>query len=80
MSGAMAETIPPSLVLILLSDAMMYAHTMAVTATGRSDRVVNTQDIFHAALVPGVAASWRRAFARNSPESRSSSNRSLRWR
>jgi TRAP-type mannitol/chloroaromatic compound transport system permease large subunit len=57
--------VPPSLVLILLSDAMMAAHTMAVTATGRSDRVVNTQDIFHAALVPGgiflalcLALSW----------------------
>jgi TRAP-type mannitol/chloroaromatic compound transport system permease large subunit len=44
---------------------MMSAHTMAVTATGRSDRVVNTQDIFHAALVPGgiflmlcLALSW----------------------
>ena len=32
---------------------MLSAHTMAVTATGRSDRVVNTQDIFHAALLPG---------------------------
>src|SRR5580692_5690384 len=38
---------------------------MAVTATGRSDRVVNTQDIFHAALLPGgiflalcLALSW----------------------
>jgi TRAP-type mannitol/chloroaromatic compound transport system permease large subunit len=57
--------VPPSLVLILLSDAMMSAHTMAVTATGRSDRVVNTQDIFHAALAPGgifltlcLALSW----------------------
>jgi TRAP-type mannitol/chloroaromatic compound transport system permease large subunit len=27
---------------------------MAVTATGRNDRVVNTQDIFHAALLPGA--------------------------
>ena len=44
--------VPPSLVLILLGDAMLSAHTTAVTATGRSDRVINTQDIFHAALVP----------------------------
>jgi TRAP-type mannitol/chloroaromatic compound transport system permease large subunit len=56
---------PPSLVLILLSDAMLSVHTMAVTATGRNDRVVNTQDILHAALVPGaifvalcLALSW----------------------
>jgi TRAP-type mannitol/chloroaromatic compound transport system permease large subunit len=44
--------IPPSLVLILLGDAMLGAHTIAVTTTGRSDRVINTQDIFHGALVP----------------------------
>jgi TRAP-type mannitol/chloroaromatic compound transport system permease large subunit len=36
-----------------LSDAMLSAHTIAVTVTGRTDRVVNTQDIFHAALLPG---------------------------
>jgi TRAP-type mannitol/chloroaromatic compound transport system permease large subunit len=44
--------IPPSLVLILLGDAMLGAHTIAVTTTGRSDRVINTQDIFHGTLVP----------------------------
>jgi TRAP-type mannitol/chloroaromatic compound transport system permease large subunit len=44
---------------------MLSAHTIAVTATGRNDRVINTQDIFHAALVPGgiflalcLALSW----------------------
>jgi tripartite ATP-independent transporter DctM subunit len=57
--------VPPSLVLILLSDAMLSAHTLAVTETGRSDRVVNSQDIFHAALLPGgiflllcIALAW----------------------
>jgi TRAP-type mannitol/chloroaromatic compound transport system permease large subunit len=44
--------IPPSLVLILLSDAMLSAHTIAVTQTGRTDRVINTQDVFHAAMLP----------------------------
>jgi len=44
--------VPPSLVLILLSDAMLNAHTYAVTQTGRVDRVINTQDVFHSALVP----------------------------
>ncbi|MGA9562650.1 MAG: TRAP transporter large permease subunit, partial [Pseudolabrys sp.] len=39
-------------VLILLSDAMLSAHTIAVTQTGRTDRVINTQDVFHAALLP----------------------------
>ena len=65
VASTLGVLVPPSLVLILLSDAMMSAHTMAVTATGRSDRVVNTQDIFHAALVPGgifltlcLALSW----------------------
>jgi tripartite ATP-independent transporter DctM subunit len=53
VAATLGVLVPPSLVLILLSDAMLSAHTMAVTATGSSDRVVNTQDIFHAALVPG---------------------------
>src|SRR5664279_323765 len=65
VASTLGVLVPPSLVLILLSDAMLSAHTMAVTATARSDRVVNTQDIFHAALVPGgiflalcLALSW----------------------
>src|SRR5450631_2858404 len=65
VASTLGVLVPPSLVLILLSDAMLSAHTSAVTATGRSDRVVNTQDIFHAALVPGgiflalcLALSW----------------------
>src|SRR5277367_2477516 len=53
VASTLGVLVPPSLVLILLSDAMLAAHTIAVTATGRADRVVNTQDIFHAALVPG---------------------------
>jgi tripartite ATP-independent transporter DctM subunit len=53
VASTLGVLVPPSLVLILLSDAMLSAHTIAVTATGRTDRVVNTQDIFHAALVPG---------------------------
>jgi tripartite ATP-independent transporter DctM subunit len=65
VASTLGVLVPPSLVLILLSDAMLSAHTVAITATGRSDRVVNTQDIFHAALVPGgiflalcLALSW----------------------
>jgi TRAP-type mannitol/chloroaromatic compound transport system permease large subunit len=54
VASTLGVLVPPSLVLILLSDAMLSAHTIAVTATGRPDRVVNTQDIFHAALVPGA--------------------------
>src|SRR5262252_4412757 len=52
VASTLGVVIPPSLVLILLGDAMLSAHTSAVTATGRSDRVINTQDVFHGALVP----------------------------
>src|SRR5216684_3768085 len=49
VASTLGVLVPPSLVLILLSDAMLNAHTSAVTATGRMDRVINTQDVFHAA-------------------------------
>ena len=52
VASTLGVVIPPSLVLILLGDAMLGAHTIAVTTTGRSDRVINTQDIFHGALAP----------------------------
>jgi TRAP-type mannitol/chloroaromatic compound transport system permease large subunit len=52
VASTLGVLVPPSLVLILLSDAMLSAHTIAVTQTGRADRVINTQDIFHAALMP----------------------------
>ncbi|MFY9836324.1 MAG: TRAP transporter large permease subunit [Xanthobacteraceae bacterium] len=52
VASTLGVVIPPSLVLILLGDAMLNAHTIAVTATGREDRVINTQDVFHGALVP----------------------------
>ena len=65
VASTLGVLVPPSLVLILLSDAMLYAHTYAVTQTGRIDRVINTQDIFHAALAPAgiflvlcVALAW----------------------
>ena len=52
VASTLGVLVPPSLVLILLSDAMLSAHTFAVTQAGRDDRVINTQDVFHAALVP----------------------------
>jgi tripartite ATP-independent transporter DctM subunit len=52
MASTLGVVVPPSLVLILLGDAMLNAHTIAVTATGRDDRVINTQDVFHGALAP----------------------------
>jgi TRAP-type mannitol/chloroaromatic compound transport system permease large subunit len=50
--------IPPSLVLILLGDAMMRAHTEAANLPGSllgKQQIINTQDVFHAALLPGLA-------------------------
>jgi len=52
VASTLGVVVPPSLVLILLGDAMLAAHTIAVTATGRDDRVINTQDVFHGALAP----------------------------
>lgn len=52
VASTLGVVVPPSLVLILLGDAMLNAHTIAVTATGREDRVINTQDVFHGALLP----------------------------
>jgi tripartite ATP-independent transporter DctM subunit len=54
VASTLGVVIPPSLVLILLGDAMLSAHTIAVTATGRTDRVINTQDVFHGALGPAA--------------------------
>ncbi len=54
-ASTMGVVVPPSLVLILLGDAMMRAHTEAVNATGQMVRIINTQDIFHGALLPAVA-------------------------
>jgi tripartite ATP-independent transporter DctM subunit len=52
VAATLGVVIPPSLVLILLGDAMLSAHTIAVTTAARSDRVINTQDVFHGALAP----------------------------
>jgi tripartite ATP-independent transporter DctM subunit len=55
VASTFGVVIPPSLVLILLGDAMLSAHTIALNATGRRDRIMNTQDLFHGALAPGLA-------------------------
>jgi tripartite ATP-independent transporter DctM subunit len=54
VASTLGVVVPPSLVLILLGDAMLSAHTIAVTTTGRDDRVLNTQDVFHGALAPAA--------------------------
>src|SRR5581483_9282722 len=55
MASTLGVVIPPSLVLILLGDAMLRAHTEAVNITGRAARIINTQDVFRGALVPAAA-------------------------
>jgi TRAP-type mannitol/chloroaromatic compound transport system permease large subunit len=58
IAATIGVVVPPSLVLILLGDAMMRAHTEASNLPGYTlgaQRIVNTQDVFHAALVPALA-------------------------
>jgi TRAP-type mannitol/chloroaromatic compound transport system permease large subunit len=50
VASTLGIVVPPSLVLILLGDAMLAANSIAINVTGRSERAVNTQDIFLAAL------------------------------
>lgn len=52
VASTLGVVVPPSLVLILLGDAMMRAHTEASHAAAFAGRILNTQDVFHAALVP----------------------------
>lgn len=54
VASTLGVLVPPSLVLILLGDAMMTAHTIALNATGRMARIVNTQDVFRGALLPAA--------------------------
>ena len=54
VASTLGVVIPPSLVLLLLGDAMMRAHTEAVNATHAAVRIVNTQDVMRATLVPGA--------------------------
>jgi tripartite ATP-independent transporter DctM subunit len=53
-ASTLGVVIPPSLVLILLGDAMMRAHTEAVNLTHEAVRIINTQDVFVGALVPAL--------------------------
>lgn len=54
LGSTLGVVVPPSLVLILLGDAMLTAHTIALNATGRADRIINTQDVMRSALVPAA--------------------------
>ena len=58
VASTIGVVVPPSLVLILLGDAMLRAHTEAGQLAGSAvlagQRIINTQDVFHAALVPAA--------------------------
>ncbi len=54
VASTLGVVIPPSLVLILLGDAAMRAHTEALTITHASTQIINTQNVFRGALVPAV--------------------------
>jgi tripartite ATP-independent transporter DctM subunit len=54
VASTLGVVVPPSLVLILLGDAMMRAHTEATNLTRESVRIINTQDVFVGALVPAA--------------------------
>jgi tripartite ATP-independent transporter DctM subunit len=54
VASTLGVLVPPSLVLILLGDAMMAAHTIALNSTGRIARIVNTQDVFRGAMLPAA--------------------------
>lgn len=62
-AATIGVVVPPSLVLLLLGDAMMRAHTETSHWSGWTQAVthiVNTQDVMHAALLPalGVWLLW----------------------
>ena len=57
-AATIGVVVPPSLVLILLGDAMLRAHTEASNLPGfalGTQRIINTQDVLHAALLPAIA-------------------------
>ncbi len=76
VASTLGIVIPPSLVLLLLGDAMMRAHTEAVNVTHATVRIVNTQDVMRAALVPGALVlvvallwiAWRSRRAATAPQ------------
>lgn len=54
VASTIGVLVPPSLVLILLGDAMLTAHTIALDATHSNARAMNTQDLFRGAVLPAA--------------------------
>lgn len=65
VAATIGVVVPPSLVLILLGDAMLRAHTEASNLPGfvLNGRIINTQDVLHAALPPAAIVLVLWAFA-----------------
>ncbi|MCW5649363.1 MAG: TRAP transporter large permease subunit [Ramlibacter sp.] len=58
VAATIGVVVPPSLVLLLLGDAMLRAHTEASNLPGfplAGLRIINTQDVLRAALIPALA-------------------------
>ena len=80
VASTLGVVVPPSLVLILLGDAMMRAHTEAMHLAPIEGLIVNTQDVFHAALVPAalfvalsvIVVAWQGRGATAAPATRPS--------
>lgn len=53
-SGTLGQIIPPSIVLILLADAISNAASQASLKTGAGNGVVSVGDLFAGALIPGL--------------------------
>lgn len=54
VASTLGVVVPPSLVLILLGEAMLRAHTEATNIIGLTGRIINTQDVFRGALIPAA--------------------------
>lgn len=52
-SGTLGQIIPPSIVLILLADAISNANAQAAQTLGEITTAVSVQDLFSGALIPG---------------------------
>ncbi len=76
VASTLGVLVPPSIVLLLLGDAMMRAHTEALSMSGGNARILNTQDLLHGVLPPaalillivGCIAAWQARHAADSHE------------
>jgi TRAP-type mannitol/chloroaromatic compound transport system permease large subunit len=85
VAATIGVVVPPSLVLLLLGDAMLLAHLEASRLPGylqADQRIINTQDVMHAALLPALCVlvlwavvAWRQAHKVNEAPAQPPANR-----